>query len=107
MTDLFEYPHVPGAQNRDTSHAAAAEIAAATPRLRGLALAIVEKSNGLTADEVAGKLGLSILSIRPRITELARLGKVRDSGQRRPNASGRSAIVWSPVFPARIKGQRG
>lgn len=104
MTDLFTYPHAPGAQDRDTSRAAAAEVDA--PQLRGRALAVVEKSNGMTADEVAGKLGLSILSIRPRMTELARLGKVRDSGQRRPNASGRNAIVWAPVFPARIKGQR-
>jgi predicted ArsR family transcriptional regulator len=104
MTDLFTYPHAPGAQDRDTSRAAAAEIDA--PLLRARALAVVERSNGLTADEVAGKLGLSILSIRPRLTELSRLGKVRDSGQRRPNASGRNAIVWAPVFPARIKGQR-
>ncbi|ALJ15333.1 hypothetical protein [Sphingopyxis macrogoltabida] len=106
MTDLFTYPHAPGAQDRDTSRAAAAEIAPETPQLRARALAVVERSNGLTADEVAGKLGLSILSIRPRLTELSRLGKVRDSGQRRPNVSGRNAIVWAPVFPARIKGQR-
>lgn len=106
MTDLFTYPHGPGAQDRDTSRAAAAEIAPETAQLRARALAIVERSNGLTADEVAGKLGLSILSIRPRLTELSRLGKVRDSGQRRPNASGRNAIVWCAVFPARIKGQR-
>lgn len=106
MTDLFNYPLGPGAQDRDTSRAAAAEIAEAAPLLRGRALAIVERSNGMTADEVAGKLGLSILSIRPRMTELSRLGKVRDSGQRRPNASGKNAIVWAPIFPARIKGQR-
>jgi len=66
----------------------------------------VEQSTGLTADEVAGRLGLSILSIRPRITELARLGKVRDSGERRRNGSGRKAIVWAAVFPARLSGQR-
>ncbi len=106
MTDLFTYPNAPGARDRDTSRAAAVEIAAEAPRLRARALAIVERSNGLTADEVAGRLGRSILSMRPRLTELARLGKVRDSGQRRRNASGRNAIVWQPVYPARIKGQR-
>lgn len=106
MTDLFTYPNAPGARDRDTSRAAAAEIAQEVPQLRARALAVLERSNGLTADEVAGRLGLSILSIRPRVTELARLGKVRDSGQRRPNASGRMATVWAPVFPARIKGQR-
>ena len=106
MTDLFRYPHQPGAQDRDTSRAAATDAAETAPQLRARALAIVEQSNGLTADEVAGRLGLSILSIRPRLTELSRMGKVRDSGVRRRNASGKKAIVWSPVYPARLKGQR-
>lgn len=106
MSDLFGYPHQPGAQDRDTSRRAADEVAPAAPLLRARALDVIERSNGLTADEVAGRLGLSILSIRPRITELTRLGKVRDSGARRKNASGKSAIVWAPVFPARLGGQR-
>lgn len=106
MTDLFTYPNHPGAQDRDTSRAAADDAAETAPQLRARALAVLERSNGLTADEVAGRLGLSILSIRPRVTELSRLGKVRDSGQRRQNASGKSAIVWAPVFPARLEGQR-
>lgn len=106
MTDLFRYPAAPGAQDRDTSRAAAADIAETAPQLRARALAAVERSNGLTADEVAGRLGLSILSIRPRLTELSRLGKVRDSGERRKNVSGKRAIVWAPVNPARLKGQR-
>jgi predicted ArsR family transcriptional regulator len=106
MTDLFSYPHQPGAQDRDTSRAAADEVAKTAPKLRGLALDVLERSNGLTADEVAGRLGLSILSIRPRLTELSRLGKVRDSGARRRNASGKAAIVWTPTYPSRLKGQR-
>uniref|UniRef100_UPI0035C96E9E hypothetical protein n=1 Tax=uncultured Sphingomonas sp. TaxID=158754 RepID=UPI0035C96E9E len=106
MSDLFGYPAAPGAQNRDTSRAAADAIAPAAAMLRDRALAVVERSNGLTADEVAGRLGLSILSIRPRLTELSRLGKVRDSGVRRKNVSGKAAIVWAPVHPARLKGQR-
>ena len=57
---------------------------------------------GLTADEVAGRLGLSILSVRPRISELTRLGKVRDSGHRRRNTSGKNAIVWAAIQPARL-----
>lgn len=105
MTDLFRYPHQPGAQDRDTSRDAATSAAETAPLLRAKALAVLERSNGLTADEVAGRLGLSILSIRPRITELSRLGKVRDSGVRRRNASGRNAIVWAPVNPSRL--QRG
>lgn len=103
--DLFGYPHTPGAQDRETSRDAAQHAAEAAPLLRARALEVLERSNGLTADEVAGRLGFSILSIRPRITELSRLGKVRDSGVRRRNASGRNAIVWAPVHPTRL--QRG
>ena len=106
MTDLFRYPGTPGAQDRDTSRAAADAIAPTAALLRDKALAVLERSNGLTADEVAGRLGLSILSIRPRLTELSRLGQVRDGGGRRRNGSGRKAIVWVPVFPARLPGQR-
>lgn len=106
MNDLFRYPRMPGAQDRDTSQAAADQIAPTAPQLRAQALEVVERSNGLTADEVAGRLGLSILSIRPRLTELAHLGKVRDGGGRRTDQSGRKAIVWVPVFPARLQGQR-
>lgn len=105
-TDLFSYPHAPGAQNRDTSRAAADQVAATAPQLRARALHVLERSKGLTADQVAARLGESILSIRPRVTELARLGKVRDSGERRRNASGRSAIVWAPIYPAGLGGQR-
>lgn len=103
MTDLFDYPSSPGFQARDTSRAAAEHVAPTAALLRNRCLEVVERSMGLTADEVAGRLGLSILSVRPRITELARLGKVRDSGDRRPNASGRTAIVWAPVTPARMQ----
>ena len=106
MTDLFRYPHAPGAQNTDTSRAAAASIAPTAATLRDRVLDLYQRSRGLTADEAAGKLGLSILSIRPRVTELARLGKLRDSGDRRKNGSGRSAVVWVPIYPAALAGQR-
>ncbi|WCT75012.1 hypothetical protein PQ455_07290 [Sphingomonas naphthae] len=98
-SDLFRYPCAPGAQDRDTSRRAAAEAA---PILRTMALDVLERSNGLTADQVAARLGWSILSIRPRVTELGRLGKIRDTGERRRNASGKMAIVWMAVQPARL-----
>lgn len=106
MSDLFGYPHTPGAKARDTAFEAAEEIASKAPIIRARCLKVLEHSNGLTADEVAGRLGLSILTVRPRITELSRDGKVRDSGDRRRNASGKRAIVWAPVHPARLKGGR-
>lgn len=106
MTDLFAYPHQPGARDRKTSQEAAEAVAPRSKLLRARALDVLERSNGLTADEVAGRLGLSILSIRPRITELARLHKVRDTGDRRRNNSGRRAIVWAAINPQRLKGNR-
>lgn len=111
MTDLFAYPHTPGSKARDTSRAAAVAIAPAAANLRDRVLALFEHSRGLTADEAASRLGLPITTIRPRCSELVADGKLRDSGERRANrvsAMGRNitAIVWAPVYPAAIAGQR-
>lgn len=86
------YPHAPGAAPVDTSLDAAASIDARTLRLEVLAI-LARWPEGLTADEVAAVIGRDRLAIRPRLSELKRLGMVRDSGQRRPNRSGRSAAV--------------
>ena len=89
------YPNTPGSKREGTSADAAEAMAARAPNLRAATLAAIRASEGLTADEVADVLGgLSILSIRPRVAELARLGAVVDSGARRRNHSGRPAIVW-------------
>ena len=50
-------------------------------------------SEGLTPDEVAERLALSVLTVRPRCSELVRLGRFVDSGERRANDSGRLAKV--------------
>lgn len=47
-----------------------------------------------TADELAEKMRASILTIRPRVSELARDGKITDTGARRPSISGKPSIVW-------------
>lgn len=88
MTDLFRYPGTPGAQDRDTSRAAADAMAETAPQLRTRALAVVERSNGLTADEVAGRLGLSILSIRPRLTEFPVWGRFATAATAGPTQAG-------------------
>lgn len=89
--DLFSYPHSAGHKRTDTSREAAERVDAGT--LRGKVLQALREGPA-TADECAARLGFSILSIRPRLTELRELGRVCDTGARRPNASGRSAIVW-------------
>jgi predicted ArsR family transcriptional regulator len=51
-------------------------------------------SSGLTADEVAEFTGSSMMSIRPRMSELRNDAEVEDTGKRRKNASNHSATVW-------------
>lgn len=87
------YPFTPGFRDTDTSMKAAVSM---VPRQRALCQACVHylRENGpATPDEVAKGLGESVLSIRPRITELKRLGMIGDTGQRRRNDSGRIAAV--------------
>lgn len=93
--DARPYPHSAGWKARETSRAAAEHCPA--PLLRAKVLSEFSRQGYMTADECAASLGLSVLSVRPRVTELSNLGKLMDSGFRRPNASGRSAIVWRVV----------
>jgi hypothetical protein len=88
------YPDRAGHTDEDTSLAAADAIEdggrAATLRMQCLGLLEVEP---MTADEVAALLNESVLSIRPRITELFKRHLIADTGERRENRSGRKAKV--------------
>lgn len=95
MTAPPRYPQAAGWKANGTSRDAAESIDAAG--LRGKVLAAIKSHGPLTADECAERLHMDRLSIRPRCTELRELGKLRDTGLRRPNASGRGAIVWDEV----------
>jgi len=87
------YPATPGyrASAPDTSRDAARSVDAG--RLRGMVLDTLRRTGPMTADEVADALGESVLSIRPRVTELKRFGAIFDTGKRRANRSGKSACV--------------
>ena len=39
--------------------------------------------NGCTGSELAGRMGWSVLSVRPRLTELRHLGLAEETGERR------------------------
>ncbi len=86
----------PAARNTDTSRAAAASVAPSAARVRSMVMNAIRASaqDGLTADEAAGRLGMSVLTVRPRVSELGKAGAILDAGIRRPNQSGRRAIVW-------------
>ena len=93
---MTAYPDAPGHRNVETSVAAAEALTPKLGRLQELTKAAIAEAGlaGLTADELANCLGLDRWSVQPRTSELRRKGLIRDSGLRRPNLSGRSAIVW-------------
>lgn len=89
---LFSYPYQPGFKALGTSAEAAANIAPRAKSLREATLEAIRQKPG-TPDEIAARLGKSILSIRPRVSELIALGLVKESEQRRANRSGHRANV--------------
>lgn len=93
---MIAYPDAPGHRNVDTSVAAANALAPKLGRLQRMAETAIRDAGlfGLTADELAARLDMDRWSIQPRTSELRRKGLIRDSGRRRPNATGKQAIVW-------------
>lgn len=77
----------------ETSKAAARSIDAAMLEEEVL-WAVAHSTNGLTAFEIADKLGMALNSISPRTAPLQRKNLIEDSGRRRKGPSGRSSIVW-------------
>jgi len=87
------YPEHPGSKRDGTSREAGDAIAADAKILRSLVLAALAALGPMTADEIAAAIGRSILSVRPRCTELRKMGRVVGTRERRKNASGHSAEV--------------
>lgn len=96
-----DYPDVPGAKDRSEgspSTEAAATIAPRAPQLRTLVLWHLNRHpDRLTTDECAEMMGESVLSVRPRFSELHREGAIKKTRARRRNSSGMSATVWRAV----------
>lgn len=88
------YPEHPGAKVAGTSQEAADAASVTAKFLREQCYALLQRQN-LTADECAVLMGKSILSIRPRFSELATSNRIFDTGIRRTNNSGRAATVWT------------
>lgn len=90
---IFDYPNYPGSKRRKTSRLAAKAMRQKAPTLRDRAMEVL-RAYASTADEIAKALHVSILAVRPRISELVELGIVEESGNYRTNDSGKLAIVW-------------
>jgi hypothetical protein len=101
--DLFEkhnpntiYPSGPGFKvGGGTSEAAAQRIVPLAGRLIKPILQefVAASSVGMTPDQCAARIGVSVLSMRPRISELKRLGYLVYTGARAPNTSGMTAAL--------------
>jgi len=90
------YPAGPGYKNKDKkgpSRQAALSIKSHAVTLRDKCFKAVNQKP-MTADEVANVIGASILSVRPRVAELVKLRRLKDTGLRRANSSGKMATVW-------------
>lgn len=92
------YPNHAGYKQLTTAKDAADSIEPHAKILREQVLNVL-KMRSMTADEVAEWLGESILSIRPRLSELKTKELIVDTGIRRKNVSGKKAIVWEGITP--------
>lgn len=88
-----KYPHTPGWKKVGTSSEAAHAVKSKAATLREKVLRVLSFA-ALTADEVAQRIDESVLSVRPRLSELSARGMIEETGQRRRNASGKMAAVW-------------
>jgi len=66
-------------------------------RTRAAIIELLTKGPALTADALADRLDLSILYVRPRVSELVKKSKLVASGDLGMNASGRFARKWMVV----------
>lgn len=87
----------PYAPHSETSKDTAIAMVKPAARLRRAVLDVLRaRPEGLTADEIAAELCKSVLSIRPRVTELKSKNYgalLVETGRRRPNVSGHPAAV--------------
>ena len=95
MIDQVEIKKMHHRDGSDTEIAAAHKVA---PRVVGRRLLILcgmaQCGKTVTGSEIAENLGLSILSVRPRLTELQELNCILDTETRRKNEFGNNEIVW-------------
>ena len=77
-----------------TSKAAARSVRRTAPAIRERVLWQIRVAGGLTCYEIEVALGLSHQTASARVNDLARAGRIKDSGRRLTTISGRKAIVW-------------
>ncbi len=94
---MIQYPHAAGSKNASgPSRESAREVSRSSKRERTLSQIVgsLAWDGPATADELAERLKLDRLYVRPRVSELRAMDQITDSGMRRRNPGGRSATVW-------------
>ena len=98
LIDLVSQVNVKKMHHRnapDTERAAAHKVA---QTLRGRRLETLQALSTLpaggTGDKIAQAAGLSVLSIRPRLTELQEMDLIKDTGRRAKNQWQNNEIIW-------------
>jgi predicted ArsR family transcriptional regulator len=97
MKDLLgdrPYGDLPGFRVTGPSKEAAQAVVGRTGILRDRVWAMIDRYPGSTADEIADSLGETVLSCRPRLSELKKMGRIETTGLRGKNKSGLSAHRW-------------
>ena len=84
-----------GFQKRETSFHTAVKQKDKKRHVHDAIIAIIRRSlTPVSADDLAAAMGQSVISIRPRVSELATSGRIVDSGSRGETALGRPCILW-------------
>jgi hypothetical protein len=92
-----KYPNHPGSKDSapETSREAARTVVDIAKTHRSKILnALQGETFGLSSEGIAGKVGLTKYSVRPRISELVATGEVIETPFREKNSEGRSVVVW-------------
>ena len=69
------------------------------PRQREVLALLQNEPGGLSAWQIADRTGRLVHAVRPRLTELAGAGLVRQRGERWEERTGRSEAVWVATDP--------
>ena len=77
-----------------TSEEAAESIEGSAATLRLRVLTFIKLYGPVTDEEIANGLGMNPSTARPRRIELVNMGRVVETGERKKNKSGRSAVTW-------------
>lgn len=93
------YPDAPGFKEGTTSREAAEKVATTAQEGREQVFLAIQAAGaaGLTPDEAAERIGRDRLYVRPRVSELAREGRLIATGERRRNDTRMAAKVWRAV----------